>query len=269
MPNHVTNILSIEGNNKSKIQECITLLSNKGKNYKEYEYDNKKNKEVEVIDFNAIVPMPKCLDIRCNVGMETLANTLYSIYTKELINSRYSKIKCKKEKFRLFTVDLLRHQKFPNAVFSVENPVEQQIIEKCNISQDDLRTAIKYLKNKYKTNYCTWYDWRIDHWGTKWNAYHSHKSGNVITFDTAWSSPIKLIDELSNQYKELTFELKYMDEDIHGENFDEVIFEGGGYYSIGADRKELCTEIYGEDITEEMFEEEKEEEETEENSYNN
>ena len=44
-----------------------------------------------------------------------------------------------------------------------------------------------------------WYDWSINHWGTKWNAYDTScdKENNTVTFDTAWSCPLPVLDALA------------------------------------------------------------------------
>lgn len=49
-----------------------------------------------------------------------------------------------------------------------------------------------------------WYDWNIENWGTKWNAYNFklHKLENnkvTVEFDTAWSEPVQIFEELENQ----------------------------------------------------------------------
>lgn len=44
-----------------------------------------------------------------------------------------------------------------------------------------------------------WYDWCSFNWGTKWNAYYDclDKENNAITFDTAWSCPLPVLDKLA------------------------------------------------------------------------
>jgi hypothetical protein len=68
----------------------------------------------------------------------------------------------------------------------------------------------KYGKNN-------WYDWRCFNWGTKWNAYYSSidKENNAIEFDTAWSCPLALLDELAKICYEhnVSFDGKWADED--------------------------------------------------------
>lgn len=62
-----------------------------------------------------------------------------------------------------------------------------------------------------------WYDWSIVHWGTKWNAYSSSldKENDAIYFDTAWSSPIPVLDALATLCYEhqVSFNGMWADED--------------------------------------------------------
>jgi hypothetical protein len=60
-----------------------------------------------------------------------------------------------------------------------------------------------------------WYDWRLEHWGTKWDIYNAtceRMDANtlVLSFDTAWSPPIPVYDKLV----EMGFEVnaRYLDE---------------------------------------------------------
>jgi len=80
-------------------------------------------------------------------------------------------------------------------------------------------------KDKYGKN--NWYDWSVEHWGTKWNAspdqiisrpYREGGTGR-ISFSTAWSPPGSIFDELSKQYPTLTFDIKSMDESGYGEKY--------------------------------------------------
>jgi hypothetical protein len=60
----------------------------------------------------------------------------------------------------------------------------------------------------------SWYDWRILHWGTKWDA--DDVEGGVgsdseieYTFQTAWSPPIGAIQSATLRWPTLTFTLSY------------------------------------------------------------
>ena len=74
-----------------------------------------------------------------------------------------------------------------------------------------------------------WYDWRIQHWGTKWNTY-SHKKIDEKTyiFETAWSGIPEIIRLMSIKYPSLLILYQYADEDT-GYNCGEFIYQNGKY----------------------------------------
>lgn len=59
-----------------------------------------------------------------------------------------------------------------------------------------------------------WYDWNVEHWGTKWDAndpliaeYFEHGKGTppnqsfiTLTFETAWSPPLPFIQHMVDHY---------------------------------------------------------------------
>lgn len=59
------------------------------------------------------------------------------------------------------------------------------------------------------------YEWCCEHWDTKWNAYDVARrdyDGNVIvTFQTAWSPPLKVIAALAEKFPHMTFKLEYFE----------------------------------------------------------
>jgi hypothetical protein len=94
-----------------------------------------------------------------------------------------------------------------------------------------------------------WHDWRLQHWGTKWDANFSGpvaalaapegdvdasvdaqgvtKSTYAVVykFDTAWSPPIEAVKAMSDAYPDLTLTLRFGEpgNGVAGE----VIYEGG------------------------------------------
>lgn len=64
-----------------------------------------------------------------------------------------------------------------------------------------------------------WYDWSVEHWGTKWDTVDScvgvnHSNGEIsVTFDTAWACPEPVIKELARLYPDTLMRLEYADED--------------------------------------------------------
>ena len=59
-----------------------------------------------------------------------------------------------------------------------------------------------------------WYDWSVDNWGTKWNAYYCERiDDSTIKFFTAWSVPEPIYKNISEMFPSLKFEFKYSYED--------------------------------------------------------
>lgn len=91
--------------------------------------------------------------------------------------------------------------------------------------ESDLEEAKQALSNVRKYGARDWYDWRCDHWGTKWNtanAYSDFVNGELVYhFETAWSLAEPILQALFNKYPNLEFvwefheenECTYLDED--------------------------------------------------------
>jgi Ferredoxin-like domain in Api92-like protein len=65
-----------------------------------------------------------------------------------------------------------------------------------------------------------WYNWQINNWGTKWDAYETVFCMNDIdedyaelNFQTAWSAPYEWLKSTIERFRELKFELYWLDED--------------------------------------------------------
>jgi hypothetical protein len=72
-----------------------------------------------------------------------------------------------------------------------------------------------------------WYNWRVENWGTKWNAYDispdtfpevlsrivekDNNASILYSFTTAWSPPIPWVLKMSPNYPLLTFSLDYQE----------------------------------------------------------
>lgn len=83
-------------------------------------------------------------------------------------------------------------------------------------SNKEYNSRIEKLAEKY--GHTGWYGWRIDNWGTKWDASESDWSlddtGMTIYFDTAWSPPIGWLENVSAQFPELTFKMLFQEEGV-------------------------------------------------------
>ena len=70
-----------------------------------------------------------------------------------------------------------------------------------------------------------WYSWRCENWGTKWDCYdldieYEDSEQLALTFNTAWSPPEGIVEELRSRYPDLSFTCFY----------DEPGMEIAGYY---------------------------------------
>lgn len=216
MPNHVTNILTIKGNT-----EEVTSVFNKIKTDKE---------EIGTIDFNKIIPMPESLNLTS--GSITEESMFWAL-------SKMSDNECAKY-FNLLrnSIDILNGNRLDTLKnrFSVKDISKVQKNAADYIpNEDEKKLGITdyeslgrmYLKNLEEYGATDWYDWHINNWGTKWNAYEAKLlNDNSIGFQTAWSTPVDIVKALSLQYPSLQFEVKYADED-YGYNVGEYTFENG------------------------------------------
>jgi len=103
------------------------------------------------------------------------------------------------------------------------NAIEPMPLELDNSKEEvDEVTKAKYKRDFGADN---WYDWRVLHWGTKWNTYDctlevEEDNYVVFAFMTAWSPPRGAIEILREQCPDFHIRAFY----------DEPTMEIGGYY---------------------------------------
>ena len=112
-----------------------------------------------------------------------------------------------------------------------------------------------YVSNAEKYGYETWYDWRINNWGTKWNAFDSSITDNTVIFTTAWSAPENIYRKLSESGCD--FSAEYADENI---GFNIGVYESDDgtltHTEFDAGSKEAyehAAELWGFDLSEDYF----------------
>lgn len=106
---------------------------------------------------------------------------------------------------------------------------EYQILEKLYPTPADLLIGDapmsdlteKQIENKEKHGYTDWYEWRIDHWGTKWPESDLHLSQEyteytdqaviAFRFETAWAPPIEAFNKISSDWPNILFCLYYQE----------------------------------------------------------
>lgn len=164
-------------------------------------------------DFNKLIKMPEELNIESgSMGQ----NGLIYLYLKSTDDLEKIKINNAYKSCNLFFNDIYRESRFGQME---DNPAE---FEKESYFKESIELGKKYLSNYERYGYCTWYNWCVDNWGTKWNVYDDVDveidSDNecIITFNTAWSPPRGIIEEYSKLCSDDEFDWEYENEDFDG-----------------------------------------------------
>lgn len=153
------------------------------------------------VDFNKLIPMPESLNIESSSrGAE--GKRLYESYLKdtESVSSE-----------------------------SEREKIRQTYLAECGDSPETFLLGKEYHDNLEKYGAENWYDWRYEHWGTKWNAYNwieTDPDTRCLSFDTAWSSVPELVRTLSEAYPEVKIRYSWSDED-YGYNVGVLVFKDG------------------------------------------
>jgi len=170
-----------------------------------------------------------------------ITNRLTIIGTEEQVKQVREAIKGEREEQ---FIDFNKIAPIPKELVGTQSPLkiisqEEYDIQELKIANDDLtenernwgisRGLTQKLADEYKKKfgYAEWYGWQNANWGTKWNAYEQCSiDEDVIEFQTAWSTPYSLLVNLSLMFPEVTFEVRYADEDF-GYNVGEFTLLGG------------------------------------------
>lgn len=173
------------------------------------------------IDFNKIIEQPEELEITAGTRAETTVEDLLR------------KVKSNKDELR--------------------GLLKQNFEVLLDLSEEEVDLTKKYINNYIKYGYIHWYDWRINNWGTKWNAYSQQIDGDVIKFQTAWSTPQPAIQRLSEIFTDVQFTVEYADEDI-GSNCGRYTFADGylseDYIPEDSESREFACALLGIDPAE-------------------
>ena len=233
MPNHITNILTFEGDS----EQVHAML------------DKIKSDELGFgsIDFNKIIPMPESLNIEAGsrtdnalyVCMAALNPAAPDMGLPKLSGEEYQKL--------AGIVGRSKGEQFTK-------PDAQRIssILRFTTLSDAIAAGQVVVSNFLQYGSGDWYDWRNRNWGTKWNAYQVHfdQESQSIHFLTAWDTPLLVMDKLSHMFPEIKMDLQWADEDI-GHNVGHIVFLAGepidGDIPEGGSREafEMAFQIHG------------------------
>lgn len=178
-------------------------------------------------DFNKIIPMPEELNVPSG-----------SPETDGIIAVLYALTKQQDTVLRL----------------NANIVIDRFYIEEMNkLKPDKLKTkqaeGLKYIRNLIEYGHTTWYDWAIEHWGTKWNAYETEWFPDGVDFLTAWSNPEPVVMKLAEMFPDAEIEHWWADEDA-GNNAGHRLFSNGEWIEDAPDEQgmlEIYVDLWGED----------------------
>ena len=100
-----------------------------------------------------------------------------------------------------------------------------------------------------KYGYDNWYDWSMNHWGTKFGPYDTELiSDYEFSFHTTNATPHTAMIKMSNKYPKIEFNVRYADEDI-GYNVGEYTLLNGETIATEIPLLDLVDDV----ITKESF----------------
>lgn len=194
MPNYVKNIVRFGKNvPQERIDELFgTILSTR---------DPKGGDPVKPwFDFDALIPMPEALNIDSGSDNET-GILLYQLTQAKLPDS--------------INGDRLAAYMRRNGL-SLETPgsIPAFLATKDGKRLHDL--GRRCVENLRLYGAPTWYEWRSEHWGTKWNSCNSQidAADRTVSFSTAWAAPMPIAEALVERFPDVGFAWTYASEDI-------------------------------------------------------
>ena len=196
MPNHVTNRIKLSGE-PERIRAVMEEI---------------KNDEIGLgsVDFNKIIPMPESLNITAG-SVTDKGLKAYKDFVSILLFDGANK-----------DIDLLNIPEEKEAIF---------LKQRTDIKEDEWSSGRQAFRNIQQYGFPTWYEWSINNWGTKWNAYDcieledASEEMNELCFNTAWSAPHPILSKLAQMYPDVEIEHEWADEDF-GHNLGRVKYKG-------------------------------------------
>lgn len=220
MPNHVKNILEYSGP-IARVQRMRTFVKSQ-----EVIEDGELGEEVP-FSFQKIIPMPESLNIEAGSRTDDALRYYLALVQDTLQPDEQAALeragktggRWNPKQYQPMTLE--EKQQFEDRITTEEQAAAMK----------DGATLLYNLSHYQAT---TWYDWRIENWGTKWDAYdrtsEETDNGNTgtgtYTFNTAWAPPIPVIRRLAAIFPDITFKWKWADED-YGQNLGDARFDSG------------------------------------------
>ena len=192
-----------------------------------------KDKPLGNVDFNTLIPMPESL----NIEASSMGDEGYRAY-KEFVQKAW---------------ELEDDEEIEE--------LESHYKERFKNEPELWALGKKYFENERNYGSTNWYDWRLDHWNTKWNAYDCEDiepDYGYLEFFTAWSGVFPVIEALSSQFPDVTVHYAWADEAL-GSNVGTIDYKDGKILrelipdDFSKEAYELAAEIWGYDLADEGY----------------
>lgn len=219
MPNHVINNVTLSGDKEQIVSMLEAIKSD--------EFG------IGSIDFNKIIPMPESLNMEWGSATERglkAYQDFVAVYTFDGANKEKDLLNIPEEKEKIF-LDM-----------------------RTDISPQEWSLGRQAFRNMLQYGAAAWYDWCIENWGTKWNAYGLDEwqdvldDNHTLTFQTAWNAPHPILTKLAEMYPGVSFKHLWADENI-GENCGRSSYEDGEcagvFYPMGKAAVKFANDVWG------------------------
>ncbi len=179
MPNWCFNQLTIP---KGVAEKCLLRVT-----------EDPEGRPIQVVDFNILRPMPESLMVTSG------SSNLIDIYLY---------LSNKLERDTEYVVDLPEaHDLFasPSEVSRIREEIDKALIEDPDLIEKGYPAGKQLVQNYLQYGAITWYEWRSENWGTKWEASETKVIPNEqdpglydILFLTANNPPMRIMEDLSH-----------------------------------------------------------------------
>lgn len=229
MPNHVTQVLKVEGPGAlDRMRAYFTDFDVAS------EFAEGKREQWRGFDFGKIIARPAIVDTVVENGADRYIPFLMGLDGVHVLW----------EQLRAAQWPQLKERPLPawlGTAFQDDGWMERHL--RHTFGDEPIDNAYRMIRCFAETGSKGWYDWSRINWGTKWNAYSSvtDPEGEAdacrIKFDTAWSPPRPVLIELAKREPALTFDYVAFDE---GWNFYATGTGHGGRFSLHVVRSPLA-----------------------------
>lgn len=165
-------------------------MRNIGKNE---EFYTKDKEGVTNFDFQKIIPAPKDL-----YAPDTSTSYAYDAELREVIITALENL-VQRDRYSFISSQYVT-EKLPT--IEAERKALNEYYEKFNIDRNDvLRIGLIRFTNLVKHGFVSWYEFCINVWGTKWNAWDTFiVDDDNVEFTTAWGPPYGIFMKISEMY---------------------------------------------------------------------